>query len=178
VGPQTAGAIERCGWTVGLQAVGAGHESSAGGLAAMILQHFAGSGAPSVLFPRAAEARPTLLDILRGAGITVDDVVAYRMVEASPESLRPAVAQLRAGAVDLVPFGSPRTVAVFLGALRAAGADPAALLGSVRVGAMGATTAAALEAEGVRVDGVGREGRYTALVSELMGDVLPSAAKE
>ncbi len=122
-----------------------------------------------VLFLRAAEARPTLPQTLRAAGFDVSERVAYRMVAASPDALGPMVQALTEARVDLVPFGSPRTVAIALSAL---GPRAAALLATTRVGAIGQTTAQALRDAGVRVDVVATQARFDALLSDLVSAPL------
>ena len=122
-----------------------------------------------VLFLRAAEARPTLPQTLRAAGFDVSECVAYRMVAASPDALEPMVQALTEARVDLVPFGSPRTVAIALSAL---GPQAAALLARTRVGAIGQTTAQALRDAGIRVDVVATQARFDSLLSHLVSDLL------
>lgn len=117
-----------------------------------------------VLFPRAAEGREELVTRLEGAGARVRTVVAYRMVAAPPSRMSEAVAALRAGAVDLVPFGSPRSAEPLLAAL---GPEAPALLGRCAVGAIGATTAAALRAAGVTVDVVAEGASFEQLIAQL-----------
>jgi uroporphyrinogen-III synthase len=167
VGPHTAAALTSRGFAVGLVAGLAGEESSAAGLSRAIAQQLGDGALRPILFLRAAAARPTLVDSLHRAGLVVDDVVAYQMVEATAASLAPLAELLRQGAVDAAPFGSPRTVAIVCTALRAAGCDPVALLGPLRVGAIGTTTAAALRAVGVRVDVVGQSGSFAELIEKL-----------
>src|SRR5262249_55069780 len=91
-------------------------------------------------------------------------VVAYRTVKAPPERLAAAVSALRAGAVDLVPIGSPRTAEVLLAAL---GEGGPALLRSAAVGAIGETTAAALRGAGVTVDAVAEGASFPRLLLQL-----------
>jgi uroporphyrinogen III methyltransferase/synthase len=65
-----------------------------------------------VLYPRAAEARPTLVAGLGARGWDVEDVVAYRTVPAGG-SLSPAVLDA-AAAADVVTFASPSAVRAYL----------------------------------------------------------------
>ena len=106
------------------------------------------SGGGRVLLVRAAVARDTLPDGLRGAGWTVEVVAAYRTVAAQV----PDDALAEAGAADVALVTSPSTVERLAGLLGAdhlapGGAGPAVI-------AIGPVTAAAAETLGVRVDAV------------------------
>lgn len=143
-------------------------ESSAAQLAAHLIQAQAATSAdekPAVLFLRAAEARPTLPLALRQAGFHVVEAEAYCMQPASPAALLPMRQALVEDRVDLVPFGSPRTVTIALSAL---GPQATTLLAKTRVGAIGQTTAHALREAGIRVDAVARQARFAALLSALV----------
>jgi uroporphyrinogen-III synthase len=117
-----------------------------------------------VLFPQASEGRDDLPRLLGDAGITVSRIVAYRTVAVEPSALAEAVHKLRAGQVDLVPLGSPRTALVLLQAI---GDDAADVLRLARVGAIGQTTAQALRDLGVRVDVVAEQASFEDLVGQL-----------
>jgi uroporphyrinogen-III synthase len=149
VGPRTAASLHEHGLAVELCA----SASTAEGLSAELLAALHTRGrdprAERVLLPRAAEGREALAAGLLAAGVAVTVVTAYRMLPPAPEELAALVALLHEGALDLIPFGSPRTAEI---ALTALGATAAALLRRFSVGAIGATTAAALTARGVRVD--------------------------
>lgn len=173
VGPRTAQALIELGchpdFVAGDAAGpdGGEEQSSAAQLAAQLIaaQPLSSTGPrPAVLFLRAAEARPTLPQALRAAGFSVTEAEAYRMQPASPASLSPLRQALTEARVDLVPFGSPRTVAITLEAL---GSQAAALLAPTRVGAIGQTTAQALLAAGIRVDAVASQARFSALLATL-----------
>jgi len=149
VGPRTAACLQEYGLPVALCASAA----TAEGLSAELLATWRTRGhdprAERVLVPRAAEGREALASGLLAAGAEVLVVTAYQMLPPAPAELRELGALIRHGAVDLIPFGSPRTAEITLSAL---GADAAALLGRFAIGAIGPTTAAALTARGVRVD--------------------------
>lgn len=149
VGPRTAACLEELGLPVALCA----RATTAEGLAAELLGAVRARGhvpaAERVLLPRAAAGREALAEGLAAAGVEVTTVTAYQMLPATAAALATLVALLREGAVDLIPFGSPRTAELVLDA---AGPEAAALLGRYTVGAIGKTTAAALTARGVRVD--------------------------
>ncbi|HNN95001.1 MAG TPA: uroporphyrinogen-III synthase [Pseudomonadota bacterium] len=171
VGPRTAEALADEGRPADLISQSDGPDapsSSAAGLAQQLVARFAAAdsaqGPVQVLFPRAAEARPTLPAALRQAGLQVIEVEAYRMRAATPTELAPLRQALQAGEVDLAPFGSPRSVAIALSVLPA---DAAALFAAVRVGAIGETTAAALREAGLRVDVVSHSARFDELLSGL-----------
>lgn len=167
VGLRTAEALADLGRRADLISAGEGPdapESSAAGLATQLIAHLAHTDAASVLFLRAAEARPTLPTTLRQAGLRVIEVEAYRMRAATAHELEPLVSALREGRVDLAPFASPRSVTTALSAL---GPNPAALFSAVRVGAIGETTAHALRQAGLRVDVIARSARFVQLLSDL-----------
>lgn len=74
-------------------------------------------GEGRVLLPRADIASRILTEVLHERGYEPEDVVAYRTVP--PEALPPAVlADLEAGRVDLLAFGSSSTVRNFVGLTR------------------------------------------------------------
>jgi uroporphyrinogen-III synthase len=97
-----------------------------------------------VLVPRAAEARPELLDGLARAGAEVAAPIAYRTVAAPPESLAPLAAALRSGAIDAVAFASPSAVRSVIAAL----GPEAGLLARTALAAIGPTTGDALRSCG------------------------------
>jgi uroporphyrinogen-III synthase len=105
------------------------------------LQHADAWPGRRVLVPTTPGGRRVLVDALVTAGALVDEVEAYRMAERPAASIAGAWA---AAAPDAVVVASPRVAAV-LG--RAVGADALRQLRGVI--AIGATTAAALEALGV-----------------------------
>ena len=116
-----------------------------------------GAGA-SVLFPRAAEGRHTLIDGLTAAGWAVDLVEAYRTVrvEAS-DGMKEAVAD-----ADAVCFTSSSTVTGFVETCGVGGAPPIVVcIGPV-------TSATAVEA-GFHVDAVASVPTIDGLVSALVG---------
>lgn len=167
VGERTAEALRRRGLAPDL--VG---DSDGGALAARLLEVLRSRdpGRPGrVLLPLAEEARDELRAALRAAGAEPVPVIAYRMIAASADELL-GLAEAVVGA-DLVPFGSPRTVAVALGALGPGGAQA---LRRLRVGAIGQTTAAALAEAGVRVDVVAPTPSFDALLRALAACPRPS----
>jgi len=102
-----------------------------------------------VLVPRAAEGRDELVDGLRALGVEVDAPVAYRTV-----ATEDAASQLRLGGIDVVTLCSPSAVAPI------AAAVPREAL----VVCIGATTADAARAHGVRVDAVADQTSMRSLV--------------
>ena len=117
-----------------------------------------------VLFPQAAEGRDELPNLLRAKGVSIDRLAAYRTVPVPIEELQPAADLLRAGQVDLVPLGSPRTAQVLLHAL---GSDASQVLGHTLVGAIGQTTSRALRELNVRVDVVAEQPSFEDLIEKL-----------
>ena len=175
VGPRTAASLAELGLTVELCA----RAATAEGLAAEILSALRARGrdpaAERVLLPRAAEGREALAEGLAAAGVEVTTVTAYQMLPATAAALATLVALLREGAVDLIPFGSPRTAEI---ALAAVGPDAAALLGRFTVGAIGKTTAAALAARGVRVDASAAVATFDELLRALAAAHRQRAARD
>lgn len=103
-----------------------------------------------ILVPRALEAREILPETLRSLGCRVDVVPVYRTVAATPD---PAVAALLAsGEVDVLTFTSPSTVRHLGAFLSAAGLDPRAVIGALKVASIGPVTTDALRAAGIEVD--------------------------
>ncbi len=98
-----------------------------------------------VLYPRAADGRDELPQLLGAAGASVDTVTAYHTVRTPAAELTPALARLAAGEVDLVACMSP-SAAEALAAL-----VPPEVLARPRWVASGATTAAALAHLGLPV---------------------------
>ena len=141
VGPATAAALTAAGF----RAIARGDtgESAAAALAAL------GIAGSRILAPRARGGRDEPLDLLRAAGATVDDVVAYQLRPAPPDA--PALAAgrraLAAGAAACLVFAPSQAAA--LAALVAADGGLAALAANrTRFVAIGPTTAAALAAHG------------------------------
>jgi uroporphyrinogen III methyltransferase/synthase len=122
----------------------------------------AGPRGGTVVYPRAAEARPVLTEGLRAKGWTVEEVVAYRTVAVGE---RLEAHQLdRAAAADVVTFTSPSTVRAYL---QAAGERPVPAV----VACIGPVTAAAARRAGLDVQVVAdehsAEGLVQAVVSAL-----------
>lgn len=118
----------------------------------------AGVGAGPVLFPRAAEGRDELPAALRAAGARVEVVAAYETV-VDGEVVRQVVAGAAEHPFDAVAFASPRGVqALVEGGLRLSG---------LRLGAIGRTTARALEERGLTVEVVASSPSFEVLLAEL-----------
>lgn len=139
VGPATARAAARAGWTVAVEGRGPG----ARGLAAQVAATFPLAGA-CVLFPAASGAAPTLEDEFTALGARVTRVEAYRTVVTPPPADR-VRADLATG-VDAVAFASPSAVEAVD---RALGGEVAGLLAGLAVVCIGPTTAAALARRGI-----------------------------
>ncbi|MBV8463666.1 MAG: uroporphyrinogen-III synthase [Acidimicrobiales bacterium] len=107
VGPSTGRALERVGLPCALSPSGA----TADALASALLT----SDQPATaLYPRAEHVRSDLAERLRGAGWSVDDVVAYRTVAAEPDPARSAAAR-GADAVLFTSGSAVEQVAALLG---------------------------------------------------------------
>lgn len=115
-----------------------------------------------VLVPRAEGARPELIEGLKRAGVTADEVILYRAVT-PPEAPPEAVASLREGRVDIVTFTSSSTVRNLVALL---GGD-VELLRRPIIACIGPVTAETARAEGLRVDVVAGEHTIEGLVSAL-----------
>jgi len=76
-----------------------------------------------ILLPRADIARKALPNLLRDSGALVNEVIAYRTIEADPDSeeLAEVVEMLDEGLIDWVTFTSSSTVVHFLELMRRAG---------------------------------------------------------
>ncbi len=142
-----------------------GDAATASALAAEIVRALGPStSSRRVLFPQAAEGRDELPHLLRDAGIVVERLAAYRTVAVPLAELQPAAALLRAGQVDLVPLGSPRTAQVLLDAV---GSDANQVLGKTLVGAIGQTTRNALRDHNIRVDVIAEQPSFEDLIEKL-----------
>jgi len=168
VGKRTAEVLAQAG--ISVTSVGESETANASQLAKTVLRALSDLPKPvRLLFPQAEEAREELPLKLAEAGVPVESIVVYRTRAVSPEALAPAVSLLRTRQIDLLPFGSPRTVRIFVDAL---GEEAAALLEPVCVGAIGETTAQALRALGVRVDEVGKQALFETLLTQMAARFL------
>jgi uroporphyrinogen III methyltransferase/synthase len=132
VGPATARAIERRGGRVAIIA----DPHSAEGLIVQMAYRL--EGGSTVLYPRAAVARPILVDGLRRLGARVTEAPAYETMPSPAVRELPAI--LEAG-VNCVVFCSPSAVRAVL--------PYRGLLGQTAVACIGPTTAAAATAAGL-----------------------------
>jgi uroporphyrinogen-III synthase len=159
VGPITAGAARRAGFSVALVPA---ERRDAGGLLEAVSKHWPPRGR-RFLLPQAEAARPVLAKGLREGGGTVDDVTVYRTLAAEVDSdaLRE---QLRDRKLDAITFTSPSTVEHFVALLdeesRKAAAD-------CTVAAIGPVTADALRRLGLAPDWVPDEPTVRALIEGL-----------
>jgi uroporphyrinogen-III synthase len=151
VGPATARAIERSGLDVTL----IGYPYSADGLVETMtsLVH----PGTAVLYPRAADARPTLVDGLRRIGADVTEVVAYRAV---PAPASPAMSSALASGVDCIVFCSPSAVRAVL--------PHRAAIERSTIACIGPTTAGAARAAGLDVHIVPRQATAFALADAVI----------
>jgi uroporphyrinogen III methyltransferase / synthase len=104
-----------------------------------------------VLVTRAREQASTLVDLLEEAGAEAIEFPLIRF-----EALPPPGAEVWAESYDWVIFTSANTVRFLWDGLRASGRD-VRVLGAARIAAVGAETAAALAAHGLRADFVPTE---------------------
>jgi uroporphyrinogen III methyltransferase/synthase len=128
-----------------------------------------GLGGTSILLPRTDIAGEALAEALEAEGATVDQVVAYRTLQAS--RLDPEVERLlRDGGIDIVTFASASTVKNLVGLL-AGDIEP---LRQTTVACIGPVTARTAREAGLRVDLEAKEhtlqGLIDALVEGVKGD--------
>lgn len=145
-----------------------------------------------ILFPRSDLARETLAAELRQRGATVDEVVAYRTVPATPDPR--GLAELRRG-VDAITFTSPSSVNNFVqlmsgGAPQLRYVDPARIrrlgpdgiplpsLGGAAVACLGPSTARAAHASGLPVDVTASESTLPGLIAALQNHFAQSVVVE
>jgi uroporphyrinogen III methyltransferase/synthase len=126
--------------------------------------HAAGFAGP-VRVLGANEGRPELADTLRSLGYEVDSVAAYETIP-DAVAIGRAVAEHRTRPFDAIAFASPRGARAFLDATQPGFAQ----LGT-KIGAIGETTRASLEALGLTVDAVPAEPSLAALVDALAGKI-------
>ena len=150
VGPATAAAVEQLGLIPDLLPKERRDAEALG--KALCRELGAEIASTNILFPRAAHGRDNAIQMLRQAGAKVDAVTVYVTEFASVSS--PTIAKglqfLRRGVVDGVLVFAPSQVRALCSLL---GDQAANILSSCGVvGAVGTTTAAALQEAGVRVD--------------------------
>lgn len=137
VGLETAAAVRRIGLEPQLVSEGGGQE-----LAAQIIEQVPPC---RVLWPRAKDGRPELAVALQAAGFSVAAVDVYASV-ADPTIIENIVDSHHKAPYSAVAVTSPKNGQVLL-----QHRDGVALLSHVFVAAIGQTTAAALQAAGIRV---------------------------
>jgi uroporphyrinogen-III synthase len=159
VGPATRAALADAGLPADVVGSGGGAEGIAEVLAREDLK---GSRA---LFPRAAQGREELVEWLRGAGVEVVVLYAYRTIGA-PGSEATLRAALAAG-IDMVTFASPSAIEAFIST---------AVAGQPRTGfqvaCIGPTTAEAARAVGFPVAVVAAEQSAAGLVDAIVDHYL------
>lgn len=150
IGPATAEAARRVGLRPSLVAEEAVAESLLEGVVRelLALRGMRGEGGGErVLLPVAEGARGVLEGGLRGVGVVVDRVTAYRTVSDSA-GLESLLGELRSGRVDLVTFASPSAVEQLV---VGAGSELPELLEGVVVAVIGPITAGAARRCGLEV---------------------------
>jgi uroporphyrinogen III methyltransferase/synthase len=151
VGPATAAALRRRGIRADLVP----DTYTAESLACTIVD--SGVARPKrVLFPRGDQARPVLMQALRGHGIAVDDVVVYHTKAVSPPA---AYATVVESGLDVITFYSPSAVRSWT--------ERKLYGGDAAVACLGPTTADAARAAGLVVDVVAQPHTAEGLVQSL-----------
>ena len=122
-----------------------------------------------VLFPCGDIARPTIPEGLRRGGASVDAVVVYATVDATPSEM---TRKLIAEGVNAIVFCSPSAVRRF--------AALGLLAGDAAIACIGPTTASAARSAGLRVDVMAEEHSMSGIVAALerhySADVAEGAA--
>ena len=142
IGPGTAKPLERWGIRPDLIA----EEHVAEGLARQLI---ALGPAKTALLIRAREARDTLPNTLKAAGLSVDIVAAYTTKKLSEELRGSLKSQLQSGTVDAVLLTSSSIAGALVEALSP---DAAAALSKVCVASIGPITTGTLARLGIRAD--------------------------
>jgi uroporphyrinogen III methyltransferase/synthase len=158
VGPATTRALERRGARV---SVLADPHSAEGLIVQMAYRLKSGS---TVLYPRAAGARPILVDGLRRLGARVTEATAYETMRSPAMRQLPAI--LESG-VNCVVFCSPSAVHAVL--------PYRALIARSAIACIGPTTAAAATAAGLRAQIVPPKATATALADAVIEHFHPHA---
>ncbi len=157
VGPATAAALRERRLVVDVVA----EPATADGLVRSMPAAAPGRRGRAVLYPRAEEARPTLVEGLEERGWTVEEVVAYRTVDTGARL--PADALDEASGADVVTFTSPSTVRAYLAA---AGERPVPPV----VACIGPVTAEAARRAGLEVTVVSADQSVEGLVRALIAE--------
>ncbi|HET6964597.1 MAG TPA: uroporphyrinogen-III C-methyltransferase [Acidimicrobiales bacterium] len=155
IGPATAEALAR--YRIVPDLVPPAGRQEAAGLVEMFPPSTPGG---TVLFPRAAEGRDTLVDGLIGLGWRVDLVEAYRTVqgEAPPEAAK------EVDGADAICFSSSSTVTGFLEACGPASVPPVVVC-------IGPVTAETARAAGLEVSAVAEQASVEGLVEALVSSL-------
>ncbi len=163
IGPGTSAALKALGLRVDFVPSRAVAESLAEELPAV-------SSGTRLLIPRAAEARETIVQLLRNRGALLEEIPVYRAVRDEGSSSRVGEL-LRDSAIDVVTFTSSSAVRVMCDVV---GAD--ALKGAL-VACIGPITAEAARAHGIEVGVEAGEHTIPGLVAALKAHVLSGAPK-
>ncbi|MDR2492417.1 MAG: uroporphyrinogen-III C-methyltransferase [Coriobacteriales bacterium] len=148
IGPATSAALAQRGLKCDLEA----RECCNEGLAEVLVG--AARRGERLLLLRAEETRAGLTEALRGHGLTVDDVAAYRTA-ASEEGTDGLLEAFRQGTVDAVTFTSSSTVKRFVSVL----GTERRLLKGVALFSIGPVTSATMRDYGI--EPTGQAARYT-----------------
>lgn len=121
------------------------------------------------LLPRARVARPDLPNLLRDAGIAVDELPVYETVLAEESAGESGAELLREGKLSAVTFTSSSTVTNLLELLRRCGWErPAEALANVPAFTIGPLTSQTARDQGIAVAAEAAEATVDALLGELL----------
>jgi uroporphyrinogen III methyltransferase/synthase len=122
----------------------------------------------SVFLPRSEVALPELPRILEERGAIVDEVIAYAIRNAPPDTL--VLDQLVDGAINVVTFFSPSGISGLADMLAEGGYSPSLqeILSPLTVACIGPSTAKAVRSEGLVVDVVAQDYTASGLVEALV----------
>ena len=119
----------------------------------------------NILVPRAKVASHELPNGLRERGAIVDVIPIYDTVKAGAERCEEIQTSLLNGKIDMVTFTSASAIENFLEMFNRH--SPAALLDNVHTAAIGPSTAATAQQNGLRVDVIARETSIENLAEEI-----------
>jgi uroporphyrinogen-III synthase len=182
IGPKTADAARKAGWTVDLVP---GEYTSAGLVAALSGDAGDEPHVRTDAFPDEIEGRrvevarsdhgsEVLLDGLREAGAVVRETVLYRLVR--PEGSGQSTVMAAGGELDAVCFTSSLTVENFLAAAEERGVRAEAVDGLNRavVGVIGEPTRETAASHGIDVDVVPENATFDALATAVVEEAAPT----
>jgi uroporphyrinogen-III synthase len=136
-------------------------------------EHIVQQGGGATLVPCATESRPELTRTLEANGVPVKVLRVYRTEAVPPSELGSLTGLIAEGEVDVVVLTSPSGVKALLAGFEAAGLD-LAVLATVKLAAIGRTTADAMAEVGLRAAAVASASSDEALVVAVLEALDPA----